>query len=75
LAIKPSDKLFVVLNFEEFEAGLKDGTVLTRQMTRQVIDNAVTQSVDAFAKGSTVVAAAAVASSAVLNTVLAGSLA
>jgi len=75
LAIQPSDKLFVVLNFEEFEAGLKDGTALTRQMTRQVKDNAVTQSVDAFAKGSTVLVAAAVASSAVLNTVLAGSLA
>ena len=66
--------LYATLMFEEFEAGLLNQQINT-QMKRQLIEGATTEAVKSLATTSALVAGSAAGSSAIVNTLISGSLA
>ena len=59
--------------FNEFESGLPNQTIET-QMTRQLLKDAATEAIQSLAVTSAVVAGSVAASSAIVNTIISGSL-
>ena len=72
--VSPQDVLEVTLNFEEFEPGLPNQQVEI-YMTKQLVEGSTTDAIQALATTSALVAGSAAGSSAIINTLISGSLA